>query len=532
MLTRLAVLGRLGTIAVAAIALGSWDVAPQGSAAPGQTVYVAATGSDAGSCTASAPCKSLDRAYRVAQPGQVVEVAGGSYPAQAINADGSKTSSDDVVFRPAAGAGVRVGSGDDGLDVKASHVTVSGFAIDWWNNTGSDVTMQGIKGQSFFVSGGSDVTVDGGDYGPYEPACAPGSTNPEHDNPTVSTSGGNIVIRGAVFHDMTNRNCSASHMDCLQVASVNGMTIEDNKFFNCFSNGLILTGDFGSMNNITVQNNWFGPTLVNNPSLNWNPTRDCPGAVVRYNTFVGSGVRFECSADSSGQMYGNIVPTLSSFDCGAWKAVQHHNVSDGGRAVSTCGTGSYVAPDGQVGMVDRAHGDYHLAPGSEAIGRGEAGALPRNDIDGDVRPLRASADAGADEREPALLVLGRRIGMAEIGMSKSQVERSYGASRVRFLRTGPPGVGVASYTQPGGRLTVTYSGDRVVGLATTSAYYTTSKGFGVGAELTGPRGQWSPCSKAYRRSLGPVTLDVRPAGGEGGNRIARIAMTRSAYAVC
>ena len=98
-----------------------------------------------------------------------------------------------------------------------------------------------------------------------------------------------VVIRGAVFHDMTNRNCSAAHMDCLQVAAADGMVIEGNKFRGCFSNDLILTGDFGVMNNITLQNNWFGPTLTGNVSLNWNPTRDCPGAVVRYNTFVGSG---------------------------------------------------------------------------------------------------------------------------------------------------------------------------------------------------------------------------------------------------
>ena len=39
-------------------------------------------GSDAGTCTAAAPCRSLDRAYHVAAPGEVVEVAGGAYAAQ------------------------------------------------------------------------------------------------------------------------------------------------------------------------------------------------------------------------------------------------------------------------------------------------------------------------------------------------------------------------------------------------------------------------------------------------------------------
>ena len=42
------------------------------------------TGSDAGLCTQAAPCKSLDRAYRVAEPGDVVQIAEGSYPGQDV----------------------------------------------------------------------------------------------------------------------------------------------------------------------------------------------------------------------------------------------------------------------------------------------------------------------------------------------------------------------------------------------------------------------------------------------------------------
>ena len=205
------------------------------------------------------------------------------------------------------------------------------------------------------------------------------------------------MIRGAVFHDMTNRNCTAAHMDCLQVAAADGLVIEGNKFRGCFSNDLILTGDFGAMNNITVQNNWFGPTLVGYFGLNWNPTRDCPGAVVRYNTFIGpDNVRLDCSYDNSMQMYGNIVPILDAWHCGNWP-FQHHNVADSGQAVAACGPGSYVAPDGRIDMVDRAGGDYHLTSGSEAVNRGDPGKGPSSDIDGDARPSGAAPDAGADE---------------------------------------------------------------------------------------------------------------------------------------
>ena len=198
MLTRIVVGTTLAAVAVAASALPgsthayqSSPVAPRSTAldaaAPAPAVFVSTTGSDLGNCSQSSPCRSLARAYRLARPGQVVEVAGGSYPGEAIEVDSSKSSSADVVFRPAAGASVRVGAGVAGLEVRASHLTVVGLVLDYWSVSGSDVTMRAIDGQSFYVSGG-DVLVDGGDYGPYEPPCAAGSQHPEHDNPTVSSS--------------------------------------------------------------------------------------------------------------------------------------------------------------------------------------------------------------------------------------------------------------------------------------------------------------------------------------------------------
>ena len=41
--------------------------------------FVNASGSDRGNCTKRAPCKTLDRAYQVASPGETISVAGGVY---------------------------------------------------------------------------------------------------------------------------------------------------------------------------------------------------------------------------------------------------------------------------------------------------------------------------------------------------------------------------------------------------------------------------------------------------------------------
>ena len=50
------------------------------------------------------------------------------------------------------------------------------------------------------------------------------------------------------------------------------------------------------------------------------------------------------------------------------------------------------------GFVNQAGFDFHLAPGSPAIDRGDPGDFPFGDIDGQARPLGGRADAGADER--------------------------------------------------------------------------------------------------------------------------------------
>jgi hypothetical protein len=342
-----------------------------------------------------------------------VELAAGTYPAQSITTDASKTGSAQVVFQPASGATVQIGntttssSAPTGLTIMGSNLVISGMRVPFYEISGNGVTMQNVSGDTWYVSG-SQVSVLGGFYGPYSPPCSGGS--PTHDNPTI-TSGGSTptgdVVRGATFHDMNANNCPGSHMDCLQVAAANGLDIDANKFINCYSNDLILTGDFGVMNNITVENNWFAPTNAGTRELNWNATKNCPNAVVRYNTLEGTGMQFVCNTDGTAQAYGNIVPRMDSFECGssAIKATQDYEVASAGTLVAACGAHSYIAPDGLIDLVSRpADGalwtvfDYHLTATSEAIGRGNPAAYPNDDIDGQSRPLGGAPDAGADER--------------------------------------------------------------------------------------------------------------------------------------
>ena len=76
---------------------------------PPPTWFVSAAGSDSSRCSRSAPCRSFNRAYHSARPGDVVQVEGGTYSQQDITADSSKSSSADVVFVPEPGNVVTIG---------------------------------------------------------------------------------------------------------------------------------------------------------------------------------------------------------------------------------------------------------------------------------------------------------------------------------------------------------------------------------------------------------------------------------------
>ena len=84
--------------------------------------------------TVTAPCASFDRAYHAAQPGQVVQAAGGTYPTQTLYYDASKEgATQHVVFQPAPAASVTIDGNLNSPDVRvlkgASHVTFRDLTV-------------------------------------------------------------------------------------------------------------------------------------------------------------------------------------------------------------------------------------------------------------------------------------------------------------------------------------------------------------------------------------------------------------------
>jgi hypothetical protein len=236
-------------------------VATGGHAATSASLYVSAQGSDSGSCTASSPCSSLGRAYSLAQPGQVVEVAGGTYPSQKISPDPAKASGSPVVFRPAAGALVRV---QESVDVFASNVTFAGTGLDtgfvfggWSAKPGArGLTFEAVNTGIFSISGASNITVRGGQVGPWPHGSDSQVTSRDGVAPT------NILIDGVYFHDV-QRDSPDDHTECLQFGAGQNIVIRNNRFLRCSDHDVFIRsrGQPGDkLVNFTIEDNFFGAT--------------------------------------------------------------------------------------------------------------------------------------------------------------------------------------------------------------------------------------------------------------------------------
>jgi hypothetical protein len=387
-----------------------------GGPAPAEALYVRSTGSDDNACTSSAPCASFAHAYRVAKPGQVVEIADGVYPAQRIDRDLTKSSGDDVVFRPAQGATVTVGGslslGSVGDEVEgAEHVTFENMAI-----TGtiaaydaSDFVWENIDAKNFYLNSVRDVVIRGGDYGPCMSSVEPCS-NSKIDKAGGSQRNANILIEGAAFHDYRVGK-PGDHFECLFVRGGTNITLRGNKFWNCDFYDVFVQHAGERIAGLQIENNWFDKPWNGNPE---DPRRDratgiefSPRGVpfedvlIRYNSFFATGI--SVNGDGDGTVYSNfriLANVLTSYWGSCYPSVAfQYNVWLGGTACDDSDRSVPGARHAYVSPVHGAEGDYRLTGGVAVDLVPDASpdlALDR-DIDGRRRPLGRARDAGSHE---------------------------------------------------------------------------------------------------------------------------------------
>jgi hypothetical protein len=370
-------------------------------------VYVSTAGND-GTCArgnSAKPCLTFNRAFAIASAGDVVQIAAGTYASQTLT--GTKTSV--VTFVPASGATVNVPSLSIGpasnLELDGINVTsTDGIDLGDWNATGyttTNVSLRNVVAPTLFIVAVDTVNIVGGSYGNYDP-CQSTTTNEDGVDVYVNAhniSTNRVTFDGVTIHDVTDHNnlCAGlpgagRHVDCMQVLAGHNLTIRNSHFYNCPTDNFIMRPYLDTLDNITIENNFFGPVMNPGAGGYVGGTGDTVGGtnVFRYNTMMGlyTGV-------ANVQVYGNIFGS-QSCPPGTFS----YNLFAGS---NTCGSNakanfsmsnfvSNPSPSWQNGLVP----DYHLKTGTTAAhGAGNPSAYPSTDIDGDLRT--SPPDAGADQ---------------------------------------------------------------------------------------------------------------------------------------
>jgi hypothetical protein len=290
---------------------------------------------------------------------------------------------------------------------------------------------------------------------------------------------------------------------------------------------------------LVYQNTLIGASLESgNVGLNTGGDFTGPGALMNnvishVNTWLSGNKQTFADGQVDNNVYANGNPNGNGWFCG-------HFVPDIGRWRSCIGGDGHarVARSSGLDATGRPNvGSAVLAAGRPLhdLCKGRLVPLCR-DIDGNLRPFRMAPDAGAYQLETALLG-PRSLGRIRIGDTKATVERFYGSRKPHatsaLLTTFPVrDAETASYRRHSGLVAVSYRGGRVAAVATTSPYYSTAAGFGVGAaadEGALLRAGWTQCG---RRALVQRRGGMVTAVSIGGGTIKAVAVARPDTLAC
>jgi hypothetical protein len=557
-----AVLLLLSGLAILVLLDGGARAAVPDSAFPAPTLFVSPGGNDQGSCSQAAPCATWNAAYQRAKPGQVIAVSGGTYPGQVIQSRNStadldpgctpETPTNCIVFQTVPG---QVAFVDGPLQVNGSSVWIDGATggtssvpargrtysihvsgyVDTEATSPTDfpdhVIVQGIKATSFGVFDVHTAVFRDMDIGPATIGAGCKIEQGDGIENKIGFAAGveivptNVTLDRMIIHNQTRDEAGAEsdcHFGGLFLVTANGLTIQNSVFSqNAVYN--IQVQNFGGAppaTRVTLQDNWFGcpvdwlyqpagdTTCDNQADLQFNAASFFSNWLIRHNSF-GGGIwaGFEGSSFDDIRVVGNAGSAPSRCYQGMTFA---YNAWERARCSST---------DRRLGalpFVSSSPGseDFHLASrvGAGALVEPDApDAGPSTDILGQVRPLRFPSDAGAVQPDSALILPGHSIGSAVLGAPADRLAAIYGDPvKTRSVELGPDRVAAQAqiFKAPGGRLGAFIVDNTVVGLWTTSPFYSTPAGLGTGTPLADarrlPLSAWAPCNDAMRTKLGPV----------------------------
>ena len=257
------------------------------AASSSEALTISPTGKDSSPCTQAQPCLTMAHAYEKATAGQLVQMLSGSYPSQTLQG-ASKAGSAHVLFAPAPGASVSV---TGTIYVFASHVTIEGIAVkdvvtgNYDQTPGranpTDVSLLNLTGRNFEIDSATNVTVEGGSWGPASACGGPYGGNNNSIRQTIpAVAPENILINNTIIHDVQSYNLIECHIEGLAIFAGNHVTVSNSKFYgNSIYDVFMQANSGGKPNNITISNNWMANT-VDNSGANGHPVGYANGIVL------------------------------------------------------------------------------------------------------------------------------------------------------------------------------------------------------------------------------------------------------------
>ncbi len=412
------------------------------------TFYVSPDGVDTGPGTASRPWKTVSRAAAMLQPGDTVLVAAGTYR-ERVEPRRSGSPGRPITYAAASPATVTIdGEGIELPDDLAGVFDIQGKS--WIAVTGLRVIHAGPHRDNagFMVNGSSDITVKD---------CSTSDTTSSGIGVWASRrvtvegcrveragSGGyqeSITVAGTDGFEV--RGCRVSDCRkegiCLKDGSANGkasgnevlsahsvgiyvdawdkhthdIEVSGNRCHDNDGNGIALASEMGGLlesvsvhDNLSYHNRYLGIHISTNGD---SPTHPMRGISVINNTCAmngwadwGGGIALD-NPDARGVLIRNNICSANRYfqlvsvpEVPNGAARIDHNLVDGFGGTE----GEILGEDAVQGdplFADPGRGDFHLRPGSRAVGAGIAESAPPADFDGRARPSAggASTDIGA-----------------------------------------------------------------------------------------------------------------------------------------
>jgi parallel beta-helix repeat protein len=362
--------------------------------------------SDSGPGSAAQPFCTIRTAALVAESGQTVQVASGTYN-DAVSVAGSGTSGAPIAFTSAPGTTVTLTGPTSGFSVAGkSWITINGFNVTATNAAG------------ILVSNSSNITISNNHVSfTGQPVSGETMSGISLDGVTNSTVSGNTVDHTSSYGILLNNssgnqvrgNTSFANAQSWQraasgirVYASTGNTFSSNithdnedsgiEFDGAANNNLVvnnltyLNGDHGIDDLSSTGIRIIGNTVYRNVTAGINVEGNSTGATIRNNISVDNGIASPRSTSNIRIETGSTAGTTLDYDLvsisSADALLRYDSVSYTSLAAFQTATGQEQhGLQANPGWRDPANGDFHLTGGSPAIDSADSGASGQMTVD-------------------------------------------------------------------------------------------------------------------------------------------------------